>query len=45
MKSSPITAVCLYHKGSYDNLRDSYNIILKYIEDNGMFEFEKEMDK
>lgn len=35
MKSSPITAVCIYHKGSYDNLRDSYNIILKYIEDNG----------
>lgn len=35
MKSNPITAVCTYHKGSYDNLRDSYNIILKYIEDNG----------
>ena len=30
-----ITAVCIYHKGAYDNLRDSYNIILKYIEDNG----------
>lgn len=35
MKSKPITAVCIYHKGSYDNLRDSYNTILKYIEDNG----------
>ena len=35
MKSEPITAVCIYHKGSYDNLRDSYNTILKYIEDNG----------
>lgn len=35
MKSKPITAVCIYHKGSYDNLRDSYNIILKYIDDNG----------
>ena len=34
MKSDPITAVCIYHKGAYDNLRDSYNIILKYIEDN-----------
>ena len=30
-----ITAVCIYHKGTYDNLRDSYNIILKFIEDNG----------
>ena len=35
METDPITAVCIYHKGSYDNLRDSYNIILKYIEDNG----------
>ena len=30
METDPITAVCIYHKGSYDNLRDSYNIILKY---------------
>ncbi len=29
-----ISAICIYHKGSYDNLRDSYNIILKYIEEN-----------
>lgn len=35
MKSIPITAVCIYHKGAYDNLRDSYNILLKFIEDNG----------
>ena len=35
MKSNPITALCIYHKGAYENLRDSYNIILKYIEDNG----------
>ena len=35
MKSNPITAVCIYHKGTYNNLRDSYNIILKYIENNG----------
>lgn len=34
MKSNPITAICIYHKGVYDNLRDSYNIVLKYIEDN-----------
>ena len=34
MKSNPITAICIYHKGAYDNLRDSYNIILKYIKDN-----------
>lgn len=35
MKSNPFAAVCIYHKGSYDNLRNSYNIILKYIENNG----------
>ena len=35
MKTEPTKAVCIYHKGSYNNLRDSYNIILKYIEDNG----------
>ena len=35
MELKPINAVCLYHKGSYNNLRDSYNIILKYIDENG----------
>jgi DNA-binding transcriptional MerR regulator len=35
MKSNPITAVCIYHKGSYNNFRESYEIILKYIEANG----------
>lgn len=35
MKSNPIKAICIYHRGAYDNLRDSYNIVLKYIEDNG----------
>lgn len=35
MKSDPITAICIYHKGVYDNLRDSYNIILNYIDENG----------
>lgn len=34
MKSDKITVVCIYHKGSYENLRDSYNVIIKYIEDN-----------
>ena len=35
MRADAITAICLYHKGPYENLRNSYNIILKYIEDNG----------
>ena len=35
MEANPVTVICIYHQGSYDNLRDSYNIILKYIEDNG----------
>ena len=34
MKSNPITAVCIYHKGSYNNFRELYEIILKYIEEN-----------
>jgi effector-binding domain-containing protein len=34
MKSNPITAVCIYHKGSYNKFRESYEIILKYIEEN-----------
>lgn len=34
MKAPPVTAVCIYHNGSYDSLRDSYNAVLKYIEDN-----------
>ena len=35
MKAPAIMAICIYHKGAYDNLRDSYNAILKFIEDNG----------
>lgn len=35
MKLEPITAVCIYHKGAYENLRNSYKIILDYIEENG----------
>ena len=34
MKTDAVNAVCIYHKGKYDTLRDSYNIILKYIEEN-----------
>ena len=34
MEIPEVTVVCIYHKGSYDTLRDSYNIILKYIEEN-----------
>ena len=28
--------VCIQHKGSYANLRSSYNTIIKYIEENGL---------
>lgn len=35
MKTNAITAVCIYHKGAYENLRNSYNLALKYIEENG----------
>ncbi|MGM9544650.1 MAG: GyrI-like domain-containing protein [Romboutsia timonensis] len=31
-----VEAVCLYHRGSYDNLRESYSIIMEYIEKNGL---------
>lgn len=34
VKTEPVTAVCIYHKGSYGNLRESYNAIIKYIEEN-----------
>ena len=35
MKTNAITAVCIYHKEAYENLRNSYNLVLKYIEENG----------
>lgn len=31
----PIKAVCIEHKGSYANLRETYNIAMKYIEEKG----------
>ena len=34
-KLKPITALCIFHKGSYSNLRETYSYITKYIEDNG----------
>ncbi|MDD3392753.1 MAG: MerR family transcriptional regulator [Bacilli bacterium] len=33
-KLQPIKAICIYHKGSYVGLREAYNFIMKYIEDN-----------
>ena len=34
MKLEPVKAVCIYHKGSYDELGKSYGAIFKYIEKN-----------
>ena len=34
-KLNPVKAVCIYHKGSYDNLRESYGFLIKWVEDNG----------
>ncbi|MGN1042201.1 MAG: MerR family transcriptional regulator [Christensenellales bacterium] len=31
----PLTAACIYHKGSYDKLGESYGFIMKWIDDNG----------
>lgn len=33
-KLKPVKAVCIYHKGTYNNLRDAYSFIMKWIEDN-----------
>lgn len=30
-----VQAICIYHKGTYDNLGKSYSIIMDYIEKNG----------
>jgi DNA-binding transcriptional MerR regulator len=35
MKLNPVTGLCIYHKGSYDNLGSAYAFITKYIEENG----------
>ena len=34
-KLNPVKAACIYHKGSYDNLRKSYAFLIKWVEDNG----------
>lgn len=35
MKLKPVNAVCIYHKGAYENLGEAYGFIMKYIEENG----------
>lgn len=35
MNIKPVNAICIYHKGAYESLGESYSIIMKYIEDNG----------
>ena len=34
IKLNPIEAVCIYHKGSYSNLRETYSIIMEWLEKN-----------
>lgn len=34
-KLKPVSAVCIYHKGAYEQLGNAYGFIMKYIEDNG----------
>lgn len=33
-KLQPVEAACIYHKGSYSNLREAYSFILNWIEEN-----------
>lgn len=33
-KLKPLTAVCIYHKGAYENLGETYGAIMKFIEEN-----------
>lgn len=30
-----VKVVCVYHKGSYDHIRETYTKVVKYVEDNG----------
>ena len=32
---NPIEAACIYHRGAYDNLGESYSAIIKFVQDNG----------
>lgn len=34
-KLNPVKAACIYHKGAYDNLRESYSYLIKWVEENG----------
>ena len=34
-KLNPVKAACIYHKGAYNNLRESYSFLLKWVEENG----------
>lgn len=34
-KLNPVKAACIYHKGAYDNLRESYSFLLNWVEENG----------
>lgn len=35
MRLAPVKAVCIYHKGHYENIGAAYGFIFKYIEENG----------
>lgn len=35
MKLKPVEAMCIYHKGSYDGLRDAYAFLMNYVEEAG----------
>lgn len=35
-KLNAVKAVCIYHKGSYENLGETYGYIMKYIEENNL---------
>lgn len=34
-KLTPVTAACVYHKGSYSKLGEAYGYIMKWVNDNG----------
>ena len=34
-KLNSVKAACIYHKGAYDNLRESYSFLIKWVEENG----------
>lgn len=36
MQITPVKAVCIEHRGAYEGLRNSYNAVLKYVEENGL---------